>query len=105
MQQLISVNYKGKIQYNYLNEEYEINFGTVFMILDFEQFKALENIVNLIDVQTVNDSPDKKIKVPFESDNISLLLSAEDIIDLKDLLGLQMPEILQTKAEAIVNMN
>jgi hypothetical protein len=57
------------------------------MTLDYNQYKELVEIIEglTIDENVQNAS---HTRIPFESDNLALLLTPDEIMDLRDLMGL-----------------
>lgn len=87
MEKLIRSNTKGKVTYNMLTEEYKIEFGNVYITLDFYQFKEFEEVVETIQINQIENKKDNRIRIPFESDNLSIVLNSREVLELKDLLG------------------
>lgn len=94
MGKVIRTNTRGKILYDIIEELYYVEFGSVYLTLDFYQYQELEEIVEKLNVVEAVSNKDNRIRIPFESDNFSWLLSPNEVIDLKDLFG-----VLSDKAE------
>lgn len=104
MDKLIKSNEKGRITFNILTEEYVIDFGNIYITLDFYQYKEFEEVVEKLEAKNNNSNTDNRIRIPFESDNLSIVLRPEDLIDLKDLFGLEQ-NMEQMKLKLSFSMN
>lgn len=87
MEKLIRSNGRGRVTYNMLTEEYKFDFGNIYMTLDFYQFKEFEELVEKLDFQGSTLDNDHRVRIPFESDNLSIILKQDELIALKDLMG------------------
>ncbi len=81
---LIKTNRRGHISFNHLSEQYHINFGNVLMKLDFIQLKKFEKVVEGIDIDNYKNEIDINTFEPFSN---NMQLTADELFDLKDLLG------------------
>lgn len=105
MDKVISTNTRGKISYDMDQELYHIEFGNVYLTLDFYQFKELEEIVENLKIEGAITNKDNRIKIPFESDNFAWLLSPNEVHDLKDLFGITNKELKHAKLKFTFSMN
>lgn len=105
MSKVISVNAMGKISYDMTDELYHIEFGNVYLTLDFYQYKELEEIVEKLKVETSISNKDNRIKIPFESDNFSWLLTPGEVSELKDLFGISSLKFKSEKLKFTFSMN
>lgn len=104
MNKLIKTSEKGRVSYNIITEEYIIDFGNIYITLDFYQFKEFEEIIEKLEVKNNHSNADNRIRIPFESDNLAIVLKPEELIDLKDLLGLEQNKDLM-KLKLSFSMN
>ncbi len=104
MNKLIKRNNKGRVSYNVITEEYIIDFGNIYITLDFYQFKEFEEIIETLEVKNNHSNADNRIRIPFDSDNLSIVLKPEELLDLKDLLGLEQ-NMEQMKLKLSFSMN
>ncbi len=105
MTKVIRSNKKGNISYNIAKELYYVQFGNVYLTLDFYQYKDFEEVIEKIEVDSRISNNERRIKIPFESDNITLLLTPEDVIDLKALFGLLAQSTNEIIIKARYSMN
>lgn len=105
MGKVIRSNTKGKILYDIVEELYHIEFGSVYLTLDFYQYQELEEVVEKLNTTYVVSNKDGRVKIPFESDNFSWLLSPNDVIDLKDLFGVLIESAEKQKLKLTFSMN
>lgn len=105
MSKVISSNTRGKISYDITTELYHIEFGNVYLTLDFYQYKELEEIVEKLKVDSKISNSDNRVKIPFESDNFSWLLTPNEVADLKDLFGVPNGEFKSEKLKFTFSMN
>lgn len=105
MGKVIRSNTKGKILYDIVEEMYHVEFGSVYLTLDFYQYRELEEIVEKLNVTEEISNKDGRVKIPFESDNFSWLLSPTDVIDLKDLFGVLEDNAQKQKLKLTFSMN
>ncbi len=104
MQKLIKSNRRGHLSYNTSKNEYHIHFGNIYMTLDFNQYKELVEIVEGLAIDA-NVEKASHTRIPFESDNLALLLTPEEITDLRDLMGLSNIETNSEKVKINFSLN
>ncbi len=105
MTKVIRINNKGNISYNIESELYYVEFGSVHLALDFYQYKDLEDVVERLEVDNKVSNNDNRIRIPFESDNFTWVLTPSEVIDLKVLFGIiaQSAKELKLKTRYSVN--
>ncbi len=73
--------------------------------LDFYQYKDFEEVIEKIEVDSRISNNECRIEIPFESGNITLLLTPDDVIDLKALFGLIPQTSKEIKIKTRYSMN
>jgi len=82
-----------------------IEFGNIEFSLTMEEFSLMEKeLSKLADNSTIFNSPDK-IKLEIKNSKINLLLSAEDLISLQDLFGIEQKKLTVFKLKINYSMN
>ncbi len=82
-----------------------IEFGNIEFSLTMEEFSLMEKeLSKLTDNSTIFNSPDK-IKLEIKNSKINLLLSAEDLISLQDLFGIEQKKLTVFKLKINYSMN
>lgn len=105
MSKVINSNTKGRISYDLVQELYHIEFGNIYLTLDFYQYKELEEIVEKLEINDKLSNLDNRIKIPFESDNFSWVLTPDEVADLKDLFGIKSSTYDEDKLKFTYSMN
>lgn len=85
MGKTIRSNEHGQISYNSDKGEYYLEFGNVWVTFDELQYREFSRIVKKLSLNPGDYGVHGRVKVPFESDNIALVFSFDEIVALKDL--------------------
>jgi len=105
MKKLIRTNNKGQLFYEIQANEFYIEFGNVQFTLHMEEYlifeKKLKDISNDLSLYNSTD----KIKIPIKSLGITLVLTAEELISLRDLFGFKSAKQMSFKLKINYSMN
>jgi hypothetical protein len=105
----IRSNSEGQITYNIQKDEYYIEFGNVYITLDSFQYEEFKKIVKELDPSFAwaneNHSTGQRIRIPFESDNVALMFTAEELMQMKDLLGVTETRYIPPRLKIRFSMN
>ena len=105
MKDVIKENNKGRILYNVKQSIFSIEFGNIEFSLTMEEFSDMEKqLSELAENSTIFSSPDK-IHMQINNSKINLLLSAEDLISLQDLFGIEQKKLTVFKLKINYSMN
>jgi len=105
MRNVIKENNKGRVFYDVKKNIFLIEFGNIEFSLTMEEFSLMEKeLSKLTDNSTIFNSPDK-IKLEIKNSKINLLLSAEDLISLQDLFGIEQKRLTVFKLKINYSMN
>jgi hypothetical protein len=105
MNLIIRTNSNGQLSYNPHNKEFSVEFGNVYFLLaedSFELFK--KQLLNMSDDLSMYPSFER-IMVPVSNTSIILMLTPEELISLKGLLGIKTDKLLSFKLKIIFNFD
>lgn len=105
MNQVLRTNNHGQLTFNQTQNEFTIEFGNV-------NFKLKESAFELFEKQLFNLSDDysmyrenQKINIPVADTGITLVLSTEELISLKNLFGMKTDQFTSFKLTINYSMN
>lgn len=105
MNQIIRSNSHGQLSYNPQLKEFIVEFGNVYFRLTLENFelfeKQLGNMSNDLSMYTSN----QRLMVPVSGTDITLLLTPEELVSLKNLFGIKIDKLLSFKLNINYSMN
>jgi len=105
MEKVIRSNHKGQLLFSSMKKEYYIEFGNVYITLDQKQYKEFKHIVGNINTESNRTEINERFRIPFKSDNISLVFTRDEVIILKDLFGLRPKTEDQFRLKVNFSMN
>jgi hypothetical protein len=105
MNTVIRTNNHGQLSYNQAQKVFTVEFGNV-------QFKLSEDSFQLFEKQLTNLSNDysmynsvNKIMVPVANTEITMILSTEELIGLKNLFGIKTNALTEFKLTINYSIN
>ncbi len=105
MNHIIRSNSNGQLSYDAQVKEFTVEFGNVYFKLPMDAFelfeKQLENMSNDLSMYASN----QRLMVPVAGTAITLLLTPEEMISLKNLFGIQLDKSLSFKLNINYSMN
>ena len=105
MNQVLRSNNYGQLTYNQAQNEFTIEFGNVNFKLKESSFELFEKqLFNLSDDYTMYRE-NQKINIPVADTGITLVLSIEELISLKNLLGMKTEQFTSFKLTINYSMN
>ncbi|GEM_PF-3872663 len=105
MNLVIRTNSNGQLSYNPQVKEFCVEFGNVYFSLPESSFELLKKqLLNMSNDLSMYPSSER-IMVPISSTSIILMLTPEELISLKNLLGIKMDQIMSFKLKINYSMN
>ncbi|HAM97848.1 MAG TPA: hypothetical protein DCQ26_04495 [Marinilabiliales bacterium] len=105
MNQIIRSNSNGQLSYDPEVKEFTVEFGNVYFKLPIDSYelfeKQLENMSNDLSMYASN----QRLMVPVSGTTITLLLTPEEMISLKNLFGIKIDKLLSFKLNINYSMN
>lgn len=105
MKKLIRTNNKGQLFYEIEQNEFYIEFGNVEFTLPMEEYLLFERRLKDISNDLSRYNSTDKIKIAIKSVGITLVLSPEELITLRDLFGFKSAKLMAFKMKINYSIN
>jgi len=105
MKKLIRSNSKGQLFYEIQKNEFYIEFGNVLFTLPMEEYLIFERRLKDISNDLSRFNATDRINIPIQRVGITLILTAEELVSLRDLFGFKTAKLMSFKMKINYSMN
>lgn len=105
MKKLIRTNNKGQLFYEIEQNEFYIEFGNVEFTLPMEEYLVFERRLKDISNDLSRYNSTDKIKITLKGLGITLVLTPEELITLRDLFGFKSAKLMAFKMKINYSIN